>query len=118
MLVIIVGLGYTTFLLLNHQEAEPLTVSELKSKAESLQDQQLRVKGRVVPGSIDWDDKNQIMRFVLTDDKETLNIVYPGFVYDNFKPGAESVMVGRYGPDGVFEAQSFGQPNSLCSFCH
>ena len=117
-LVLVVGVGYAAYLLFSHKGADSLTVSELRSQAEFLHDQHLRVEGRVAPGSVDWDDKAQVMRFVLTDDNESLHIVYKGIVPDNFKPGADLVVEGRHRPDGVFEALSFGSRRSLCSFCH
>ena len=116
--VLAVGLSYVAYSLFIHSGADYLTVSELKSQVESLPDQQVRVGGKVAPGSIDWDDKAQVMRFALTDDKESLTIVYEGIVPDNFKPGAELVVEGRYRPDDVFEALSLGSRRSLCTLCH
>ncbi len=98
--------------------ADYLTVSEVKSQAESIYGQRVGVEGKVVPGSIDWDDKAQVMRFVLTDDRESVVIVYDGIVPDNFKPGADLVVEGRYRPDGVFEALHVGSSGSFCNSCH
>ena len=117
-IVIVVGIGLTAFILLNHQGTDSLTVSELRSQAESLYSQQVRVGGRVAPGSIDWDDKVQVMKFVLTDDKESLAVIYQGIVPDNFKPESNLVVVGKYGTDGVFEASGFGKGDSFCNACH
>ena len=117
-LVLVVGVGYAGYLLFSHKGVDSLTVSELRSQAESLDGQQIRIEGEVAPGSIDWDDKALVMRFVLTDGKESLRIVYKGIVPDSFKPGGELVVEGRHRPDGVFEALSFGRPSSLCIFCH
>jgi cytochrome c-type biogenesis protein CcmE len=116
--VLAVGLSYATYALFIHRGADYLTVSEVKSRVESLSNQQVRVGGRVVPGSVDWDDRAKVMRFVLADEMESLAIVYEGIVPDNFKPGAELVVEGRYRPDGVFEVVSFGTPRSICSLCH
>jgi len=113
-----VGLSYVAYSLFIHSGADYLTVSELKSQAESLYDQQVRVEGRVASGSINWDDKAKAIRFILTDDKESLNIVYNGIVPDDFKPGAELVVEGKYQPNDTFEALSFGSRRSVCSLCH
>lgn len=114
----VLGLGYLAYSLFIGNETNYLTVSELKSQAEVLNNEHVMVEGRVVPGSIDWDDKAKIMKFVLTDDKESLGIVYQGIVPDNFKPGANLVVVGKYSTDGVFEALGFGSGNSFCNTCH
>ncbi len=112
------GLSYLGYSLFIHSGVDHLTVNELKAQAESLYGQQVRVGGRVAPGSIDWDDKSGVMRFVLTDDRESLAIVYGGIVPDNFKPGAELIVEGRYRTDGVLEATSFGNRRSVCNLCH
>ncbi len=116
--VLVVGVAYAAFLFFGHQGADSLTVSEVSLQAESLHDQQVRVEGRVVPGSVEWDDKTQVIRFVLTDDRETLGIIYQGIVPDNFKPGNELEVQGSYRSDGTFEARSFDRPSSVCSFCY
>ena len=118
MIILAVGLGYTAYSLFIHSGADYLTVSELRSQAELLYDQRARVEGKVVPGSVDWDNETKVMRFTFTDDREGLGIVYDGVVPDSFKPGAELVVEGRYRPDGVFEALSFDSRRSFCSFCH
>ena len=116
--VLAAGLSYVAYSLFIHNGADYLTVSELKSQVESLLSQQVRVGGRIVPGSINWNDEVKVMRFVLTDDRESLTIVYEGTVPDNFKPGADLVVEGKYRPDDVFEALSFGSRRSVCTFCH
>ena len=116
--VLAVGLSYAVYSLFSHSGADYLTVSQLKSQVESFPDQQLRVEGRIVPGSINWNDKTKVVKFVLTDDRESLAIVYKGIVPDNFKPGMDLVVEGKYRPDDAFEALSFGSRRSLCNFCH
>ncbi len=116
--VLAVGVSYVAYSLFIHSGADYLTVSELKPRVESLPNQQVRVGGKIVSGSINWDDKAQVMRFVLTDNKESLAIVYGGIVPDNFKPGAELIVEGRYRTDGVLEATSFGSRRSVCNLCH
>jgi cytochrome c-type biogenesis protein CcmE len=117
-IVLALGLGYAVYSLFIHSAADYLTVSELKSQVESLDSQQVRVGGRIVPGSIDWDDRTEEIRFAITDDKESLTIVYEGLVPDSFEPGAEVIVEGRSRTDDIFEALSFGSPRSLCNLCH
>jgi cytochrome c-type biogenesis protein CcmE len=116
--VLAVGLSYLVYSLVIHSGADFLTVSELKSQAESLYNQQTRVGGQVAPGSIHWNNKAKVLSFVLTDDSESLNIVYSGIVPDSFKPGADLIIEGKYQPDNIFEATSFGRPRSICNLCH
>lgn len=113
-----VGLAYTGYALWAHAGSDYITVSELKSQASSLAGRQVRVGGKIAAGSIDWDNSNRTMIFALTDDQETLNITYQGTVPDNFKPGADLVVAGRYQADNILEASGFGTPRSLCNICH
>ncbi len=116
--VLAVGLSYATYSLFIHSGAYHLTVSEFMSQAQSLHDQQVRVGGKVVPGSIEWDSGSQTLRFVLADDGESLAVVFQGIAPDEFKPGAELIVEGRYRTDGVLEATSFGSRRSVCNLCH
>ena len=116
--IILGGIVFSLFVWSSHSQVDAITVSELTSRGELLPGQRLRVEGKVTPASIEWDNQAQVMSFVLTDDKDSLHAVYKGIVPDNFKPGAELIVEGRYSPDGVFEVASFGSRRSLCSFCH
>lgn len=116
-IVLTVGLSYAGFSLLTHDKSDPLAVSELKLQVEPFE-RQLRIEGKITPGSINWDNETQVITFVLADDKESLTVVYEGRVPDNFKPGTDLTVEGTYRPDGVFEASSVGDDDSYCSFCH
>ena len=96
--VAVLGLGYLAYSLFIHSGVDYLTVSELKSQADSLNSTQVRVGGRVAPGSIDWDDKARVIRFTLTDDRESLSVIHNGIVPDSFKPGAELIVEGKSPP--------------------
>ena len=116
--VLAVGLSYLAYSLVVHTQTEYITVSELGLRAESLYDKWVRVEGRIAPGSINWDDKAKTIKFTLTDDKDSLNVIYEGVVPDNFKPGVEMIVEGRYRTNVVFEAASFGSRRSICNLCH
>ena len=116
--VLAVGLSYVAYSLFIHSGADYLSVSELKSQAEFLYGQSVRVEGKVSPGSIEWDSGSQTLRFVLADDEESLAVVFQGIAPDEFKPGAELIVEGKYRTDGVLEATSFGSRRSVCSLCH
>ncbi len=83
-MILVAGLSYAAYSMFGNTGTDYLTVSEVRSQAESIYGQRVGVEGKVVPGSIDWDDKAQVMRFVLTDDRESVVIVYDGIVPDSF----------------------------------
>jgi cytochrome c-type biogenesis protein CcmE len=112
------GLGYGAYSLFIHSGIDSITVSELMTQVESLHGQRVSVEGKIAPGSVDWDNEAKVMRFVLTDDKQSLSAIYRGIVPDNFKPGASLIIEGKHGPDDFFEVSSFGQRRSVCNLCH
>src|SRR5258706_11868102 len=63
-----------------------------------------RVNGTVQPGSIDKLKGQPGARFVLTDGRKLLPVVYRKEVPDTFVDGAEAVVEGSLGADGTFVA--------------
>ena len=118
MAVVAVGLAYAGYSLLVHSETGYLSVGEVKSQADSIYGQQTRVEGKITPGTIDWDSGSQTLRFVLADDGENLAVIFHGIAPDEFKPGANLIVEGKYRTDGVFEATGFGSRRSVCNICH
>ncbi len=112
------ALGFTAYSLFNHTQSDYLTVSQAKSQVASLENQTVRVRGNVVPESIDWDAGAKVMRFALSDGRDSLAVVYKGMVPDNFKPLADLVVEGRYGAEDTLEARGFIARRSLCNICH
>ena len=101
-----------------HSGVGIMDVKDFKAQPSSLPGQQTSLRGRVSPGSVNLDEKTQVVTFVLTDDRETLNVTYQGKLPNNFKPGAVLEVLGVYRSDGVFEANGFGRPSMFCVICH
>ncbi len=92
-------------------------VRDFKSQTSSSPGQMISLRGRVTPGSVGRDEKTQVVTFILTDDRESLNVTYRGNLPNNFKPGVVLEVRGSYRADGVFEANGFIRP-SICIICH
>jgi cytochrome c-type biogenesis protein CcmE len=117
--VVVMVIGLVIYIGLSHTGGDNLTVGELKAKGDSVYGHEIRVKGKVVFDSVDWDAENLIMRFTLTDGQDSLKVVYRDLVPDFFKPGDELVVEGEYSNTGIFEAYSFVQNDSpFCQACH
>ena len=95
-----------------------VTAAQFQPKSDTYYGREVSVSGKVVPGSINWDDWNQIMEFQLAEGSARIAVSYQGLVPQNFKPGANLVVNGRYNTDNVIQAESFGKIRSLCSLCH
>ena len=82
-----------------------LTVSEFMDpgRRSDLGDN-FRVNGIVKPGSIEKHQGAPGARFILTDGKKELPVVFNKEVPDTFVDGAEAVVEGSLGADGSFAA--------------
>ena len=83
-----------------------MTPTEVKNQGQTLEGQAIRVGGTVVDGPVDFDGKNMILKFNITDNTTTFPVIYKGVVPDAFKPGVDVVVEGKYTSSGVFEATS------------
>lgn len=82
-----------------------LSVDALADLGDLKYDQELRVRGRVVPGSIVTNGPR--VRFTLHEAGSNLDVCYVGDdpLPDLFKDHAETVVNGTLGKDGVFQAR-------------
>lgn len=84
-----------------------LTVGEFldRTSAHDLDDN-FRVNGNVVAGTIDRPQGQIGARFVMTDGTRTLKVSYDKETPDTFVDGSEVVVEGRLSPDGTFAAHT------------
>ena len=64
-----------------------------------------RVGGLVQQGSLKREDDGLTVRFVVTDLKNSMPVVYKGVLPDLFKEGKGVVAQGKLGTDGIFQAE-------------
>jgi cytochrome c-type biogenesis protein CcmE len=98
-------LGYRSFMEANTYYSE---VSEVLEQDNSLQGENLRVRGEVVPGSVEQETDSLLIRFDLADvsTEDQLAVVYRGVVPDSFKAGNEVVIEGHLNSETIFEASA------------
>ncbi len=119
LVVVVLIVAFVIYVVLGHAGDGHLTVTELKAESASHFGHSIRVGGKVVFDSVQWDSQNKIMRFSLTDGQETLDVIYRDVVPDTFEPGGELVVEGEYGTAGIFEARSLSSTTSpLCAVRH
>ena len=80
------------------------TFDELPAMGDKILDNQIRVKGRIVVGSIQ--DSKKPIKFTIAENGKELNVRYVGTepVPDMFKERAEAVVTGKMLADGSFDA--------------
>jgi cytochrome c-type biogenesis protein CcmE len=67
----------------------------------------VKVGGRVVPGTVHFDQRSLDLRFQLVDIENpstTFPVHYQGPLPDTFQEGSDVVVEGKYSPEGGFQA--------------
>ena len=67
-------------------------------------DRVFRLGGLVEEGSLKREDDGLTVHFKVTDNAETIAVVYTGILPDLFREGQGVVAQGKLNPDGVFKA--------------
>lgn len=101
-LIALVGVGAVGFTAFRRSVVYYKTPTEVLA----LPGQQVRVSGKVVPGSLEFSTGRGGVDFRLTDGKTTIPVSYSGVVPDTLKDDAEAVAEGSLGPDGTFVAKN------------
>lgn len=83
-----------------------LTVDELYAKGEAVQNQTVRVSGKVDAATIDFNNRDLILKFdVVSETGARMPVVFNGPKPDQMREGAEAILEGKY-DGGEFSAQS------------
>lgn len=104
--VIIAAIGYLMFSGATGNTAYYLTVPELHQKLAQVQGTALRVSGKVTDDPIHWDVQNLSLAFTMGEGRDRIPVRYKGIKPDMFQPGAEVIVEGQLGTDGVLTASN------------
>lgn len=125
-LVVIAAVGYLILTGVKQTGMRYLTVTELAQMSRAPQSEGFRLDGHVVPGSIQYDQREPQLAFHMTDGKEQVAVVFAGLMPDAFADGREVVVEGTYHRDrrvleasklvtkcpSKYEAQGLGEDRS------
>ncbi len=102
--VIVAAIGYLMFAGATGNTAYFLTVPELQHKGEAVRGTALRVAGKVTADPIHWDVQKLSLAFTMGEGTATVPVRYTGVKPDMFQAGAEVIVEGQIGADGVLVA--------------
>jgi cytochrome c-type biogenesis protein CcmE len=102
--IIVLAVGYLIVSSVGGSTAYYLTVEEVKAKGPS--ERTVRVAGNVIGETIEWNVKELMLRFNITDASGSLAVIYHGPRPDMLKDDAEAIVEGRYIEGGSFEANN------------
>lgn len=103
--IIAIAIVYLVFTATQSTAAYFLTVEELYDKGSSVYGRNVRVSGKVVGDSVDFNSRDLILRFEIVDESgAVLPVVFNGPRPDQMRHDAEAIVEGKY--DGTeFTAQ-------------
>lgn len=103
--VIAIAIVYLIFTTTQSTAAYFLTVEELYDKGDAIYGRNVRVSGKVLGDSIDFNSRDLVLQFEIADQSgKTLPIVFNGPKPDQMRHDAEAIIEGKF--DGnAFTAQ-------------
>lgn len=104
--VVVVAIGYLVFSGATGSTAYFLTVPELQQRSAALQGEPVRVAGKVTADPIHWDVQSLSLAFNIGDGAARIPVRFKGVKPDMFQAGAEVIVEGRLGHDGVLMASN------------
>ena len=105
-LILFLAIGYLGFMGFSNSASYYFTVSEVLAQGSSIYNQNVRVNGKVLPGSVEQKSGDLSLEFTVTEGGKNLPVVYRGVVPDTFRPGGDIVIEGRLDAGGVFQAKT------------
>ena len=104
--MVVAAVAYLMFSGTTASSAFFLTVPELQERFSTLQGEALRVAGKVTDDPIHWDVRNLSLAFMMGDGDSRISVQYHGIKPDMFQAGADVIVEGRIGTDGVLIASN------------
>ncbi|NKB89988.1 MAG: cytochrome c maturation protein CcmE [Acidobacteria bacterium] len=99
------ALGYLMYTGMQDTMVFYYTVSEIMDAGPELSETQLRIAGKVVPGTIEVSNTDHLDRtFVIHEGGKEIPVEYRGIAPDTLVDDADAVVEGELGADGVFRA--------------
>ncbi len=102
--IALAAVGFLVFRSTSATSVYYLTVSELLAQGEAARNEQVRVAGKVVPGTIQR--TAETLTFTASDGTGQVKVTFGGVVPDIFKDNVEVVLEGSYGSDKIFRADT------------
>jgi cytochrome c-type biogenesis protein CcmE len=104
--IITLAIAYLIYAGVQSSAAYFLTVDELYAKGAAIENQTVRVSGKVDAATIDFNNRDLLLTFDVTSETgQHLHVIFNGPKPDQMREGADAILEGKY--DGqTFTAQS------------
>lgn len=109
--IVVAAIGYLMFSGSTGNTAFFMTVPELQAQTQDLRGAALRIAGKVTEDPIQWDVQQLSLAFTMGEGDARIPVRYKGVKPDMFQAGADVIVEGKIGADGVLQA------NNLMTSC-
>ena len=105
-IIIVLAIAYLIYTGVQSSAAYFLTVDELYAKGPAMENQTVRVSGKVDAATINFDNRDLLLTFDVTSETgQRMPVTFNGPKPDQMREGAEAILEGKY--DGqAFTAQT------------
>jgi cytochrome c-type biogenesis protein CcmE len=104
--IVVAAIGYLMFSGSSGNTAFFMTVPELQAQTQDMRGAALRVAGKVTEDPIHWDVQQLSLAFTMGEGEARIPVRYKGVKPDMFQAGAEVIVEGQIGSDGVLQADN------------
>lgn len=104
--IVVAAIGYLMFSGSTGNTAFFMTVPELQAQTKDMRGAALRIAGKVTADPIHWDVQKLSLAFTMGEGDASIPVRFKGVKPDMFQAGAEVIVEGQIGPDGVLVADN------------
>jgi cytochrome c-type biogenesis protein CcmE len=104
--IVVAAIGYLMFSGSSGNTAFFMTVPELQAQTQDMRGAALRVAGKVTADPIHWDVQHLTLAFTMGEGDASIPVHYKGVKPDMFQAGADVIVEGHIGPDGILQAKT------------
>ena len=103
-LILVIVVGYLLYLSFDSSASYYVTVSEFFARGTELYDTNVRVAGKIVDRSVEWNAEELELKFAIAEGGSTMPVIYNGAKPSGFMAGSDILVEGKYNNDGIFRA--------------
>lgn len=104
--IVVAAIGYLMFSGSTGNTAFFMTVPELRAQTQDMTGAPLRIAGKVTEDPIQWDVQQLSLAFTMGEGDARIPVRYHGVKPDMFQAGADVIVEGQIGADGVLQAKT------------
>jgi cytochrome c-type biogenesis protein CcmE len=104
--ILLIAVAFLSYMGFMNSATYYYTVDEILQQGDAVYGENVKIGGQIMSGSVSQESASRTLRFSITDEQQSLPVIYRGAIPDTFKVGNEIVAEGQLASDGTFQAHS------------